>query len=384
MTKKQNLLKKKLKNKFYLSLFFVIILNIIIFPNFSCSENLSAEEYSRVEFVLGTVCQIRLLTALPKKKVDKVFDDCFAELVKLDAIFNANTEHSDYGIGELDRTEISELELVNQNAGKEPVPVSKELFELLKITIDIAEKTDGAFNPAIGALVKCWDIGFSGKSVPPKKEILSTLAISNFHDIELKETKSSSGKIEYTVFLKKTGMRLDLGGVAKGYAADKLSSIIRRFGIENALIDIGGNVFALGKNSKGQDWSIGLKNPNIGEQGIAGVLHVSGLSVVTSGNYERYFKEDGKIYHHILDCKTGYPVETRLNAVSVISDKSLYADLLSTTCFVLGEEKSRNLIVELRKKTGSEISVLFFYKDNSVRLISEDKLSLEVKSPFAF
>ncbi len=374
--KKQNLI----KTKFYL-LFFIIT---ALFPGFSCSENLSREEYSRVEFVLGTVCQIRLLTTLPKERVDEVFDASFEELVKLDAIFNANTEHSDYGIGELDRTEISELELVNQKAGKESVPVSKELFELLSIALDIAKKTDGAFNPAIGALVKCWDIGFSGKSVPPKEEISSALAISNFRDIELKENKSSSAKIEYRVFLKKEGMRLDLGAVAKGYAADQLSSIIRRAGIEDALIDIGGNVLALGKNAKGRNWGIGLKNPNIGEQDIAGVLHVSGQSVVTSGNYERYFEESGKIYHHILDCKTGYPVETSLNAVSVISDKSLYADLLSTTCFVLGEEKSRNLISELRKKTDSEISILFFYNDNSVRLISEDKLSLEIKSPFVF
>ncbi len=361
----------------------LLILIAFSFSLFSCTQG--RKEYSRVDFVLGTVCQIRILSDKPKSEVNKIFDETFDELKKLDAIFNANTKASNLdseNICEGLSTDSSELEELNQNAGIKAISVSKELFELLKTSITIAELSEGTFNPAIGNLVKLWDIGFSGKTVPSKEKILTSLSLIDYKDIVLQEKISANGNTEYSVFLKKQGMRLDLGGIAKGYATDKVVEIIKKHKIKDALIDIGGNVFAMGKNKKQQNWAVGLRNPKIGESGISAYIKISDKSLVTSGNYERYFKEDGKVYHHILDSKTGYPSQSKINAVSVISNSSIYADALSTTCFILGEEKSQSLLANLENVRENEITVIFFYDDNSIKIIGNTDCALTAHKPY--
>ncbi len=369
---------KKFRTYFFCIAFF------LVFSLFSYAQSsyVALEEFSRVDFVLGTVCRLRFFADLSQNEAKSLFDKVFTELEKLDKIFNANINLSEDEADNIFTPKSSELELVNKNAGIKPVKVSKELFELLEISLVIAKESDGAFNPAIGKLVKLWDIGFSGKSVPLQKEITSALSLINYEDIILEKSKELNGKTSYTVFLKKKTMRLDLGGIAKGYATDKVVSILKEAGIKNALIDIGGNLFALGKKSNGKLWTVGLKNPNIGESGISAIIQVSNKSLVTSGNYERYFEENGEIYHHILDSKTGYPVKNKLNAVSVLSNKSLYADALSTTCFILGLEKSRELINKLNLESKDSIAVIFFYNDNTIKILGNPKTKLKVLQPF--
>ena len=144
-------------------------------------------------------------------------------------------------------------------------------------------------------------------------------------------------------------MAIDLGGIAKGYAADEAIRIFRQYGIKSALIDLGGNLYALGTKPDGKPWKIGLQNP-FGTRGdIFATLHVVDKTLVTSGTYERYFVQDGKRYHHILDTSTGYPVENGLMSVTIISDSSIDADALSTTVFALGLKDGMELVERLKQ-----------------------------------
>ncbi len=317
---------------------------------FSCVAK--TKEYSRIDAVLGTVCRVRILDTKPEKEITAVLDTVFEELERLDSIFNANSGKS-------------ELETVNENAGIRPVPVSEELYSLLELSMAFAEKTGGAFDPAIGPLAKLWNIGFDNANEPPSGEIQAVLPLLDYRNIVLPDTG--------TAFLTEKGMRLDLGGIAKGYAADRIRTILKDNGIKNALIDLGGNILAMGQNPSGEAWKIGLKNPNIGHNNSVMRLDVQNKSLVTSGNYERYFEKDGRLFHHILDKTTGYPVKTDINAVSILADSSVYADALSTACYVLGPEKSRPLLDSFK-----DVSAFFFFNDNSVLVIGGKGVRFEL------
>lgn len=158
-------------------------------------------------------------------------------------------------------------------------------------------------------------------------------------------------------------MKLDLGAIAKGFAADELSRIVKQAGIAHALIDIGGTISTVGKRSDGNLWKIGIRDPRVQQGQPIISVPVENLSISTSGSYERYFEQDGVRYHHILDPATGYPVRNNLTAVSVFSHSATDADALSTACFVLGYERAVTLLSEL---SGTE--ALFIFDDNTVRM----------------
>ncbi|MGI5064499.1 FAD:protein FMN transferase [Treponema putidum] len=343
----------------------------------SCKS--AIKEYSNIWLVMGTVCRVRILTDEPKKKADEVLEKVYAELIKLDGIFNANTDESSIDNNNLNgliKTQESELERLNKAAGISPLAVSPELYELLQISLMMAELTDGAFNPAIGPLVKLWNIGFENETVPSQKEIDDILPLLDYKNIELRD--------ENQVFLQQKGMRLDLGGIAKGYAADKIAKIILDYGIKDFLIDLGGNILASGKNPLGKNWKIALKSPIIGKQNPVISLNLQDASIVTSGNYERFIQKDGMLYHHIFDSKTGYPVQNNLNASSIMSKSSTLADALSTSSYVLGEEKTRTLLQRLVEEDFPLIgfpempACFLFYKDNSISVLGNDKASIEI------
>lgn len=168
-------------------------------------------------------------------------------------------------------------------------------------------------------------------------------------------------------------MIIDLGGIAKGYAADVIADYLKSKNIDNAIIDLGGNVLALGGNGKTDKWNIGIQNPFEPRNKHIGILSVRDKTVVTSGVYERYFIESGKRYHHILDPFTGYPVESPLMSVSIIADKSIDADGLSTTVFALGLEKGTELIESL-----DGIEAIFVDKDKNVYITKSLKESFRI------
>ncbi len=245
---------------------------------------------------------------------------------------------------------------INHAAGKHAVAVSRPVFELIRCAKAASMIKDSAFNLAIGPLVKRWKIGFQGDSVPPADEIAALLTITRPEDVMLDEASSS-------VLLAKPGMEIDLGAIAKGYIADRVRDYLRKEGAELGLINLGGNVQTLGSPDGG--WSIGLKKPFAGDA-LIGTLTVENRSVVTSGTYERYFEQNGRRYHHILDPRTGYPLDNALDSVTLISKDSIDGDIWTTLMFGMGVEKG---CAALRARP--DIEAIFVTKTKEVVLSSE-------------
>ena len=206
----------------------------------------------------------------------------------------------------------SEISMVNSKAGLEPVKVSKELYAIVETALIWSDKTDGAFNVLLGSVMDLWGFGSDNPRVPAKEELEAALALTDYRKIIL-------DKEQTTIFLPEKGMVLDLGGIAKGYATDKAVAALQELGIKNALINAGGNVYALGKKADGADWTVGVQDPR-DPQGIAAVLNARDSALVSSGDYQRYFEVNGIRYHHILDPTDGYPA--RASAGTTIIMKS--------------------------------------------------------------
>ena len=224
--------------------------------------------------------------------------------------------------------EHSEIYAVN-HAGGRPVKVGKDTVDILSFALDIADKTNGALEPTIYPVLTAWGFTTGENRIPSDEEITDLLNKIGYNKVTLNENM-----VQLT-----DGMRLDLGAVGKGYAGDVIAELLRESGITSALLDIGGNIQAIGAKPDGSDWRLGIRNP-LGE-GNVGVLRVRDMAVVTSGSYERYFVgEDGKRYGHIIDPSTGYPAESGLASVAVIAKEGKLCDALSTSLFVMGLDKA--------------------------------------------
>lgn len=240
--------------------------------------------------------------------------------------------------GKISRTlESSEIYQVNSQSGKSPVKVSPETFELVEKALSYAKRTDGKFNPAIGNLVTLWNIGHEGAKVPDADLIEAAKALSDYHLIEL-------NKDTHEIYLQKEGMAIDLGSIGKGYAADAIYEYLEAQDFSSAIIDLGGNIYAMGNKPGGKLWNIGIQDPDKERGNPIGTIQVADKTIVTSGIYERFFIEDGKLYQHILDPGTGYPVDNGISSVTVVTKHSTDADALSTTLFVLGIEDGLKFI----------------------------------------
>ncbi|MFP3042512.1 FAD:protein FMN transferase [Treponema primitia] len=306
---------------------------LILFPG--CSAPIP----SRSEFVLGTVCSISLYDRGRQSVYRKIFD----RLREIENLMSANIEDSDLG-------------RINRAAGIEAVAAHPDTIMVLKRAIRFAELSGGAFDPSIGPLVKLWGIGSDAGRIPEEHEIAGVLPLVNWKDIVIDEAAS-------TVFLKQPGMGLDLGAIAKGYAADEAVRIIRAAGIKRALIDLGGNILAYGSKRDRRPWRVGIQNPVEGRGAYFGIAEVENKTVVTSGVYERFFESDGKRYHHILSTRDGYPVDQGLLSVTIIGHSSMDADALSTSLFALGYERGSILLESLDDNTVA----IFVFADLSVR-----------------
>lgn len=247
----------------------------------------------------------------------------------------------------------SEVMAVNHAAGSHPVEVSQPVYELIKRAKAVSLLDDSLFNFTIGPLVKRWKIGFNGHSVPAASDLQSLLALTNPRDVVLDDAARS-------VFLQHAGMEIDLGAIAKGYIADVVRDFLLAEQVPQGLINLGGNVQTLGASGQ-EGWGIGLKKPFAAEDALLGVIHVSNKSVVTSGIYERYFELDGRRYHHILDPKTGYPLDNELQSVTVISEDSIDGDIYTTLLYGMGIEKSLEYLQDL-----AHIEAIFVTKQQQI------------------
>ena len=284
-----------------------------------CANAQSTKPLARQGFMLDTVISISLYD----NQDDAILDGAFALCEEYEQLFSRTISTSD-------------VYRINHSDGA-PVEVSDATAELLCIALEYARLSGGAFDPTIEPLVTLWDIMADEPHVPDASAISAALARVDW-------TKVS---VDGNVVTLQAGMGLDLGGIAKGYIADKLREYLSENGVDSALINLGGNVLTLGGKPDGSNFTIGVQKPFGQNSDILGACRIKGMSVVTSGIYERYFVENDRLYHHILDTKTGYPVENGLYSVTIISPTSTDGDALSTICFALGSEDGMALIETL-------------------------------------
>lgn len=225
----------------------------------------------------------------------------------------------------------SEVMAVNQAAGQHPVQVSDATYTLTKRAIQLSRQQFG-FNATIGPLVKLWQIGFEGAHVPDQTAIQERLKL-----IDPKQAEFNDQNL--TIFLKRSGMQLDLGGIAKGYIADRVADFWQAYGRRAGIIDLGGNLLLIGDSPVHADhkWRIGIQDPSAKRgQSILNVT-TGPCSAVTSGIYERHLEINGHSYHHILDPHTGYPKQNELASVTIFSKKSIDGEIETARLFFAGQ-----------------------------------------------
>ncbi|WP_105993967.1 FAD:protein FMN transferase [Staphylococcus simulans] len=248
----------------------------------------------------------------------------------------------------------SDLMRVNQNAGIQPVQVDEDLFELIEHALAVSLSSDSKFNLTIGPLVKLWKIGFKDAQLPSDAEIQERLQKIQPENVELDHEA-------HTVYLKIPGMEIDLGAIAKGYFADQLKAYFVSQGVQTGIIDLGGNVLTIGHPLDKEKWTVGIQQPESERGQMMGVIEIEGQSVVTSGIYERYFYKDGRLYHHILDSKTGYPAEGDIASITIVSDQSIDGEIWTTVCFAMSIQQAISVLNEI-----PGIEAVIISKENKV------------------
>lgn len=299
-------------------------------------------------FSMNTLIQMKVYGEKAEDVIDKSFDRL---KVIEEQMSKTITESSIYEI--------------NSNEGKY-VSIGEDTFRVIDKALHYAKVTKGKFDPSIGPLVSLWGIGTKDAHVPSEEAIDRVKSLVNYKWVEIDPDS-------LRVKLRKEGMSLDLGAIAKGYAADEIRDILETEGIESAYINLGGNVLVIGGKPDGTPWRVGIQDPRHNRGNVMGIIELKDKTIVTSGNYERYFEKNGVIYHHIIDPTTGFPARSGLMSVSIISNDSFDADALSTSVFILGEEKGRQLI---NKFDGVE--AVFIREDQGIIITDGLKNKVEI------
>ncbi|MCI9236926.1 FAD:protein FMN transferase [Lachnospiraceae bacterium 50-23] len=299
-----------------------------------CSALSKKRDLTYSDTLFDTVIKVEILDYSDEEVIKGCEDIC----KKYDAMFSKTNENS-------------EISKINQAAGQ-PVEVSDDMITIIKKGLYYSRLSQGAFDITIGSVSNLWDFKSEEPVIPAADAVAAAKNHVNFQNIILKNN---------TVTLTDPNTQLDVGAIAKGYIADRLKDYLKENGVKHAVINLGGNVLTLGTKADGSDYNIAIQKPfDKSGEAIASVK-ISDKSVVTTGNYQRYFEKDGKIYHHVLDPKTGMPCETDLYSVSIITVSSLTADALSTVCFLKGYQEALALVNQL-----NNVDAVFVTSDNKV------------------
>jgi len=294
--------------------------------------------------MMGTVVKISVADRIkPGSGVDKAIDKAFSRMREVNesmSVYNSN----------------SELNRINRLGSGEMTGVSDGLLEIIRKSIEISNISSGAFDITAGPLVELWGFGKddTAKEAPSPRRIKAILPMVNYRNIIVDEKNRKIG-------LKKAGMKIILSSIAKGYAVDKAIEILREEGIENAIVNAGGDLYCLGRGLRGAPWVIGIKDPRRPGQVIAN-FELTDRACATSGDYENFFITQGRRFSHLIDPRTGQPIQNGLLSVTVLTPTCLEADGLATAIFILGEKEGLELINNLDKteaiivsQQGSEI-----------------------------
>ena len=269
-------------------------------------------EASKDLFAMDTYMTLTAYGEHAQEAVDKA-----AERVEaLDALLSTGNENS-------------EIYQLNQNG---EATLSEEGGYLVERALELYKKTEGAFDIAIYPVMQAWGFPTQDYHVPDDDTLKEKLALAD-------ASKVNYDKDTRKIFFDQDGMEIDLGGIAKGYTSSQIMQIYQDCGVTSGLVNLGGNVQALGCKTDGSKWRVAIQSPDDTEEYL-GILEIEDQAVITSGGYERYFEEDGVTYHHIIDPATGYPADSGLISVTIVSDDGTLADGLSTSLFIMGEEKA--------------------------------------------
>lgn len=285
--------------------------------------------YSTQLFAMDTVMSLTAYGPHARAAVD----EAAGELRRLDELWS---------VGSIE----SEISRLNAQGGGE---VSEDTKVLLSRALELSRGTGGLFDATIYPLVELWGFPTDDPHVPEASAIAETLPLVDSGRVTLAGETVTLGP----------GQKLDLGGIAKGYAADEMKKYLNAHGAHEGFINLGGNVLTLGEKADGNAYCIGIRRPFSEAGDVITALDITDQSVVTSGRYERYFEKNDRIYHHILDPDTGYPYDNDLNAVTILSGSSMDGDALSTICFALGMEKGMEFIESM-----PDVDAIFIDTDN--------------------
>lgn len=321
----------------YRYLLVVLILTSLMLS--ACDREPRVEIQDRSDFMLNTFVTLHIYDE--SELGEEKWADIFKSIREIEGLLSKYDENS-------------EVSMINKQAGKDRVEVSKTTYEVLSFAREKSKFVEGAFTPLIGSLTSLWKIGHEDARVPEQAELDEALTKLDLAKLSLSEEGGS-----YYAKLEEEGMSLDLGAVAKGLAAQMTKVKLRNMGIKRALLDFGGNILILDDKEPAKEWKIGLQSP-FAERGEAFMYVVTGAeAVVSSGDYERFSIIDDVKYQHIIDPFTGRPVDNEIRGVSVINEDSTLADIYSTSLMVMGRDRARDFVKD------KQIEAVFFYSDGS-------------------
>lgn len=300
---------------------FLILAFLLVFLFLYQQKMKSQEPISATAFKLNTVVTITIYDS----QDTSLLDDALALCDHYEEIFSRTKKSS-------------ELYQLNQGLlprSEDGFSISSDLEALIQSGLSYSELSQGAFDISVEPVSSLWDFTSGEKVVPPENQIQDALSLVNYKNVKVK-----NGSLSF----QQEGMGLDLGAIAKGFISDKIKEFLVSKGVKSATINLGGNVLCIGSKPDKTPFRIGIQKPFADRNETAAVVNITDKAVISSGIYERYFEKEGKIYHHILNPKTGYPCETSLISVTIIADHGVDGDGLSTACFALGLEKGMELI----------------------------------------
>ena len=315
----------------------------------------SQEPISATAIKLNTAVTVTIYDSKDKK----LLTECMNLCDKYEKIFSRTA--SDSELYQLNHRELAPVE-----GTENTYQVSDDLAKLISEGLDYSELSKGAFDIAIEPLTSLWDFTAEDPQVPKDSLIQAALPKCDYHNISVDKDKNE-------ITLKTDDTAIELGAIAKGYIADRLKDYLVSQNVKSAIINLGGNVLCIGGKPDNSAFKIGIQKPFADRSETIAVMDIKDKSVVSSGIYERCFEQDGTLYHHLLNPKTGYPYDNGLIAVTIISDKSVDGDALSTTCFALGLEDGMKLAESL-----DDVQAFFVTSDYEIHYTKDFQKKIKV------